>query len=58
MPAAAVVINVGLNYLLIFGHGGLPAMGLLGATVATCLARVVELLILLLASYWQRHLEG
>ena len=53
---AAVVINVVLNYLLIFGHGGLPAMGLLGAALATCLARVIELALLLLASYRQKHL--
>jgi putative MATE family efflux protein len=32
------VANAVLNYLLIFGHGGLPAMGLEGAGVGTALA--------------------
>lgn len=34
------VINVALNYLLIFGHGGFPAMGLEGAGWATLISRV------------------
>ncbi|WPJ94854.1 MATE family efflux transporter [Coraliomargarita algicola] len=34
-----VVLNVWLNYLLIFGNAGLPAMGLDGAGCATFLAR-------------------
>jgi multidrug resistance protein, MATE family len=35
------LLNVLFNYLLIFGHWGLPAMGLLGAGIATLAARVV-----------------
>ncbi len=34
-------INIGLNYLLIYGHGGFPAMGLNGAGYATLISRVL-----------------
>ncbi len=53
--SSAVVINVLLNYLLIFGHFGCPKLGLMGAAIATGLSRVIELLILLVVAYWQRH---
>ncbi len=41
---AGVALNVVLNYLLIFGHGGFPAMGLTGAGIATFIARCVTCL--------------
>ena len=47
----ALFVNVILNYLLIFGAGSIPPMGLAGAAAATVAARVVELLILLFLSY-------
>lgn len=37
--------NVGLNYVLIFGKLGLPAMGVQGAAIATVIARLMELVI-------------
>ena len=39
----AVLVNLGLNYILIFGHFGLPAMGVRGAALATVISRYVEL---------------
>lgn len=36
----ANVINISLNYLLIFGHFGLPKLGVVGAAVGTLAARV------------------
>lgn len=42
---AAVVVNLALNYILIFGHFGAPAMGVQGAAVATVVSRYAELLI-------------
>ena len=34
--------NIGLNYTLIFGHFGFPALGVTGAAIATVAARVLE----------------
>ena len=34
--------NIGLNYVLIFGHLGLPALGVRGAALATVIARTAE----------------
>jgi len=42
----ANVLNVGFNTVLIFGGLGIPALGLLGAGMATCLSRMVTLLLL------------
>ena len=50
----AVIVNLVLNYVLIFGHFGMPAMGIRGAALATVLSRYVELLII---SAWT-HLHG
>ncbi len=38
----AVLINLVLNYILIFGHLGVPAMGANGAAIATVVSRYVE----------------
>ena len=40
---AAVLTNLSLNYVLIFGHFGAPAMGVRGAALATLISRFVEL---------------
>ena len=41
----AVLVNLVLNYILIFGHFGAPAMGIEGAALATVISRYVELAI-------------
>ena len=43
---AAVLVNLCLNYVLIFGHLGAPKMGVEGAALATVISRYVELAIL------------
>ena len=43
----SLIVNVGINYGLIFGRFGLPEMGIRGAAVGTLIARVVELLIVI-----------
>ena len=37
-----IVSNIALNWLLIFGHWGLPAMGIQGAAIATVVSSVIE----------------
>ena len=39
----AVFTNLILNYVLIFGHFGAPALGVKGAAIATAISRYVEL---------------
>ncbi|MCR5459799.1 MAG: MATE family efflux transporter [Acetatifactor sp.] len=38
----AFFVNLGANYALIFGHFGLPKMGIAGAALGTLIARVYE----------------
>lgn len=55
---AQVVINCGLNYVLIFGHFGFPAMGVRGAALGTVIAQGlvgVFLLVSILTSSWLRR---
>ena len=47
----SVFINALLNYILIFGKLGLPALGVEGAAIATLIARVLECVIIVLYSH-------
>jgi len=49
----AIFVNLVGNYLLIYGHFGLPALGASGAAIATVISRFVELGILVI--YAGRH---
>ena len=44
----AILINLILNYLLIYGKLGFPELGVSGAAIATVISRVVEFLIIVI----------
>lgn len=50
-----VAINTILNYVLIFGHFGFPALGVEGAAIATLIARLVETMIYIMLLLKHRH---
>ncbi len=51
----AILTNLFLNWVLIFGHLGAPVMGIRGAAVATVISRYVELAVVLV--YAHRNTE-
>ena len=51
----AILLNLVFNYLLIFGKFGFPELGVVGAAIATVLARFVEAVIVV--GYSHRHLK-
>lgn len=51
----AVLVNLLGNFLLIFGNFGFPALGAVGAALATDIARVVECVILMCWTYSHRQ---
>ena len=57
---STALLNVLLNYLLIFGEGGFPELGLIGAGWATLLARLVGLvaMVVYFMAKYKIYLEG
>ncbi len=49
--------NAVLNYVLIFGHFGFPKLGVIGAAIGTVIARLLEMGILLTATYGYKYLD-
>ena len=45
--AVAVLVNLALNYLLIFGKFGFPKLGVVGAAVATVISRYVQMVVVM-----------
>ena len=52
---AAVLVNLVFNYILIFGKFGAPKLGVVGAALATVLARLVEMTSVMVWTH--RHTE-
>lgn len=51
----ANLLNILLNYLLIFGHWGLPKMGLMGSCWGSFIARVLMCIGMFSYVYWHSH---
>lgn len=51
----AVLVNLCFNYILIFGKFGAPALGVVGAAIATVLSRYVEMLIVIVWTHTHRE---
>lgn len=52
---ACNVINIGVNYVLIFGKFGCPEMGIIGAGISTLLSRVLMLVFFIIYFLWQKE---
>ncbi len=47
----AVLVNISLNYVLIFGKAGFPALGVSGAAIATVISRFAECIFVIILAY-------
>lgn len=54
--AISMLLNTFLNYILIFGKFGAPAMGVTGAAIATLTSRIVEFLLTVLYALTNRRI--
>lgn len=55
ISASTLCINICLNYVLIYGNFGAPALGIRGAAIATLVSRTVELLIVIWFLKFREH---
>ena len=58
VSVSALTLKTILAYILIFGHFGAPAMGIMGAAVATVVARFVECIAMLTITYAREVARG
>jgi Na+-driven multidrug efflux pump len=52
---AATIVNIVLDYLLIFGKAGMPALGLIGAAIASAIAEFVYCIVMAGLFYFRRQ---
>jgi len=61
-PMIAMIIgnllNIGLNYILIFGKWGAPELGVYGAALASLISRIVMIILLLIILRYWKNLWG
>ncbi|MDO4291922.1 MAG: MATE family efflux transporter [Eubacteriales bacterium] len=57
ISVGAVLLNIVLNAVFIFGLFGVPAMGAEGAALATLIARIIELVWAIVSSYKQDYVH-
>lgn len=50
----SVAVDIAFNYMLIYGHFGMPKWGVQGAAAATVLARIVEMCIVVIWAFARR----
>jgi MATE family multidrug resistance protein len=55
---SANLVNVVANWVLVFGHGGVPALGVAGSGWATTSSRVYMMLVLAVAAWWFDRRRG
>lgn len=55
IAGSTLCINIVLNYILIYGHFGAPALGVRGAAIATLVSRTMELLIVIWFLKFREH---
>ena len=55
VSVSALVFNIALNYILIFGAFGFPRMGIRGAAFSAVIARVSECLALIIITYQKKY---
>lgn len=55
---AANLINVALNYALVFGYWGFPKMGMMGSCWASFISRVIMALAMFAYVYWNKQFKA
>ncbi len=53
--ACAILCNIILNYILIYGNLGAPKLGVVGAAIATLISRILECAAMLLSVYLRKE---
>lgn len=51
----ANVVNLGFNYVMIYGHFGVPKMGVAGASLATIIGQTIAFLIAMRVAFGKKH---